>query len=138
MESFRRMMPALFTRISIPPETSSASAITGSSAAIWPRSARMAWKGAPVGATSASVSSIPERPTATIPAPAPASATARPWPMPVFAPVTTAQRPVRSKAEGIFRVSCGSGEGVLAWAGWRAAHRMARSDIRMMNFSQDI
>ena len=93
--SARRMMPALFTRMSTRPNAAVARA-TRSSALAALRSAAMSWNRRPIFFAAAAVSSAGTmlRPTMSLPACARASAIPRP--SPVLQPVTMATFPLRS------------------------------------------
>jgi hypothetical protein len=93
--SARRMMPALFTRMSRRPLQATVSLMIRSTGSMLERSAATERNAPPPCSIVSWVSSIAERATPAIRAPACARAMAMPWPIPVFAPVTMAVFPPR-------------------------------------------
>ncbi|MND87942.1 hypothetical protein D3C80_799530 [compost metagenome] len=103
--SSRRMVPALFTRISTRPISATVLLTMSSMASCLLRSACIAIKRRPKAMTLAAVSSGILRFTPTISHPACASPSVIPWPKPVSHPVTMATFPERLKASSIICTS---------------------------------
>src|SRR4030095_9352636 len=91
--SSRRMMPALFTRMSTRPASLMVCATTLAASCLRSRSACSAGNFRPAAVTPRSASAVLERATPTTSAPACARAIAMPCPRPVLAPVTSATLP---------------------------------------------